>query len=271
MTRQDVTAQYASHHNLSARFALHARYTPPGADIWDFVWPRYNLTPDDFVLEVGCGIGTFWTSPAARYPRDLQVVLTDRSRDMIVRTTEELAGRLNRPTFAVADAEAIPFRGQRFSAILAHFMLYHVEDKAKALREFARVLQEDGWIGVVLTGRDHMRRVLEPLVVRNPRLTIAPSDADLFHADVAEPFIRQFFGSVDRHDYSCVMQVDDPEPVLTYARSITRVERVGLSEQEWLDYRETILREIRETGVFAIEKQGSLFVCRAPHRRNNDG
>jgi SAM-dependent methyltransferase len=49
--------------------------------------------------------------------------------------------------FRVADAQALPFEDSSFDAVLCESVLLFVPDRARALREFVRVVKPGGWVG----------------------------------------------------------------------------------------------------------------------------
>ncbi len=59
-----------------------------------------------------------------------------------------------------ADAAELPFRTDSFDAVLAPFMLYHVSERAAAVREFRRVLRPSGVCIAVTSGEDNQRELV---------------------------------------------------------------------------------------------------------------
>ena len=255
------TNEYISTEKLDARIALHERFTPRGSDIWDFVWSHYDLMDDDHVLEVGCGTGMFWTCPAASIPLGLEVTLTDRSPGMVRAVVEHVEEQLGAHAAIVADVQRLPFADASYTVTLAHFMLYHVPDKARALRELHRVLVPGGRAGIVLTRIGHMLDLLVPLKEVRAGLSIAPSDADVFNASVAGPQIRREFPRTRRLDYEFTMAVTDAALLVAYAASMPRIQELELTRPEWAHYEELLQKAIDQDGAFAVTKKCSVFLC----------
>jgi SAM-dependent methyltransferase len=124
------------------------------------------------VLDVGCGPGTGTAAAAARGAQATGVDLAD---GMLARA------RRRHPalSFVHGDAEDLPFGDARFDAVLAGFVLNHLPDADRGLRELARVLAPRGRVAYA---------VWEP-PERNPllgELTAAVEDAGV-HARGALP------------------------------------------------------------------------------------
>ena len=91
------------------------------------------------VLDVGCGTGRATAAAAARGAQATGIDLAD---GMLARARERHPGL----TFIRGDAEDLPFGDAQFDALLAGFVLNHLPDADRGLREFARVLAPPaGW------------------------------------------------------------------------------------------------------------------------------
>ena len=99
---------------------------------WDPVLEALELTPDDALLDVGCG-----------------GVGVDHSRDMV-----QLARRVTggRAPIVQASADRLPFEQGAFTAVSSIVAFFFFPDPAAALREFHRVVDPDrGRIAVYTT------------------------------------------------------------------------------------------------------------------------
>jgi cyclopropane fatty-acyl-phospholipid synthase-like methyltransferase len=110
----------------------------------DLFMDRAALAPGQRLLDVGCGAG----APAARAVRQraCRAVGVSVSRAQLARggalaRESDLAGRL---AFVMSEALALPFAGGAFDAAWAMESIFHVAERAGALREIARVLRPGG-------------------------------------------------------------------------------------------------------------------------------
>jgi ubiquinone/menaquinone biosynthesis C-methylase UbiE len=123
-----------------------------------------GLTANDRMLDVGCGTGQA-SRRAATIARS--VVGVDLSTEML-REATLLAGGRDEVTFMRADAEALPFADESFTAVLCSNSLHHYPDPARGLDEMARVLEPGG------------------------KLVVGDPCADVWTVRIADAFLRRF-------------------------------------------------------------------------------
>ena len=140
MTNRDylVKHQYRDGGNLTARIRFYERFSVNTRGWLPWVFDRLRLPADARVLDLGCGTGVLWSENRDRVPPGWRVVLGDLSPGMIETARRSLAEQRFR--YRVADAQALPFDDDRFDGVIANHMLFHVPDRARALREMRRVL-----------------------------------------------------------------------------------------------------------------------------------
>ncbi len=100
------------------------------------------------ILDVGTGTGGLWplirsVAPAA------QLYGVDRADGMLRAGNDGLHGRV-----AVMDAEQLGVRAAAFDAALLLFVLQHIPDPVRALREIRAALRPGGVLGLVVWGED---------------------------------------------------------------------------------------------------------------------
>ena len=107
-----------------------------------------HIGADSYVLDVGCGAGVTPASLARKY--GCRVVGVDIRPRMIERAGElaQRAGVAARLEFRVADVQDLPFGNDIFDAILSESVTAFPADKAKAVREYARVTKPGGYVGL---------------------------------------------------------------------------------------------------------------------------
>ena len=131
--------QYKSTQYLEARIKIH-QFTKNKIGFHEWIFNQYDLSSfkdqEIKVLDIGCGTGVFWKKNAEKFNKyKLDIIFTDFSEAMVEKeklNTSELAAKKR---YEVADVENLEkFKGQ-FDIVLCHNVLYHAEDKNKALKK----------------------------------------------------------------------------------------------------------------------------------------
>lgn len=105
-----------------------------------------HLSPDDVVLDVGCGAGSITVGLASTVKRVIGVDLDDAEFDD-ARAYARSAG-LDNVEFREGSVYELGFSDGSFDACLAHSMLETLDRPVDAMREIARVLRPGGVAGV---------------------------------------------------------------------------------------------------------------------------
>jgi len=99
------------------------------------------------VMDIGCGVGATPVNLAKQL--GTQVIGSDLIESMLYRSKERAAAYqvLHLTPFLAADARYLPFPENCFDVVLLESVNVFFEDKAAALREYARVLKSGGYLG----------------------------------------------------------------------------------------------------------------------------
>lgn len=116
------------------------RFEAVARAIWALVPPR----PSDSIVDIGTGTGIVPMTLEKVSQTSRLAVGCDRSVGMLLRAK----ARVPRLRVLVADAAALPFRGESFNLATASFVLSHVRDYLRALAETFRVLKPSGLLAV---------------------------------------------------------------------------------------------------------------------------
>jgi arsenite methyltransferase len=131
-----------------ARLLLGGSLHPGGLALTDRVAELAGIGAGKRVLDVACGRGASAIHLAQKY--GCSVTGIDLSTASIAAAAEEArrAGAAGRTEFRLADAEMLPFAAGAFDVVLCECALCTFPEKARAAREFARVLRAGGRIGL---------------------------------------------------------------------------------------------------------------------------
>jgi len=253
---QRLREQYATNANLRARIGLHERFSTSTISWPQWVFDGYAFGDDAEVLEVGCGDGMIWLENLARIPAGWRLTLTDFSSGMVDAARAALDDRAE---YAVADVLSLPFPDAAFDAVIANHMLFHVEDRARALGEIVRVLRPGGTFRATTIGLAHLRELRE----------LVPPSPDSQWAKVRERFIIEtahdelapFFVNVEIEPLPepDALEVTELEPLLDFVRS-----RGDVTEEELEPLRRAAEAEIAERGSFHVSRHSARIRADKP-------
>jgi SAM-dependent methyltransferase len=116
-----------------------------------------GLTPDDRVLDVGCGPGALTTELVERLGKG-SVAAVDPSETFVAAARERHPGVDVRR----ATAEALPYPDSDFDAALAQLVVHFMGDPVAGLREMARVTRPDGVVAACVWDHGGERSPLAP-------------------------------------------------------------------------------------------------------------
>ena len=120
-----------------------------GTDTTDVLATLCHIDRDAYVLDVGCGAGM--TPCYLAQTIGCRVVGVDISERMIAwsRRRAQRARLADRVSFAVADAQKLPFPDGTFDAIISESVTAFVADKQCAVAEYVRVARPGSYIGLM--------------------------------------------------------------------------------------------------------------------------
>ncbi|RMF48311.1 MAG: class I SAM-dependent methyltransferase [Anaerolineae bacterium] len=221
-----VTQQYASDANLSARIALHERFStnPQGWYAWYF--EQISLPPAARILEVGCGSGKLWRENLHRLPAAWDITLSDLSLGMLRSAERNLAAAGERFTFRVHDVQLLPYENATFDALFANHMLYHVPNLERTLLEIQRVLKPGGMLYAATNGERHMAEMdaLGMAFAEHIGFTLEEGFTHRnlrFSLENGARQLQPYFSRVERRDYPDSLVVTEARPLAAYLLSTT--------------------------------------------------
>lgn len=104
-----------------------------------------NLKPDQQILDIGCGTGTFAVMAKQLYP-SVNIVGLDPDPKALARASQKAAKARVSVRFDRGFADALEYPSNNFDVVFSSFMFHHLEssNREKTLREVTRVLKPGG-------------------------------------------------------------------------------------------------------------------------------
>ena len=142
---------------LNAGFFVYATRAGKFA-VWAELLDRLDLKGDEQLLDVGCGRGAVLLMAAQRLPRGRAVGVDvwsakDQSgnAEQVTRQNADLEGVADRVELHTADMRQLPFEDGSFDVVVSSLAIHNISgagERAKALREAARVLKTGGKLAI---------------------------------------------------------------------------------------------------------------------------
>lgn len=254
-----LTQQYKDPSNLNARIRLHELFSTNPSGVHRWMFDQFTLPENCTLLELGCGPATLWGENLPRVPAGWRATLTDFSPGMVAAARQTLAGQ---PNFTIeqADAQALPYPDATFDAVMAHYMLYHVPDRPRALSEIRRVLKPGGMFFAMTVGAYHLQEIFE--IMRD-------FDPDWREGHVHTPFtlenggaqIAPFFPNVELRLYEDRLAITEAEPLIQYMRSMSRLSDVVWTDEKIAALQAVIEARLARDGAIHVRKDNGMFVA----------
>ena len=265
-----TTVQYRTDANLAARQSIY-QFQHPRIDLRAMVCDRAGLAGTEVVADIGCGNGLYLAELARRGHRG-RLLGVDLSAGMLAAARAAVSAHtvpahtVPAAGVVVGDAAALPLADGAAEVTLALHMLYHVPDRAAAVRELRRITRDGGSVLVVLNGPDHLHELREltseaaAAVGQPPGAFWADTGDGGLDIDHGADLLARAFGAVERHDFAAELVVPDPGPVLDYVASM-RVTQ-GLADPGALVAAAAGLLAARGDGPIRIRTRSGCLVAR---------
>ncbi len=253
--------QYKNAGNLSARARLHSLFGVNKYGWFNWLFDQYCIPATARILEVGAGTGWQWLENVPRISPGWDITLSDFSAGMVAEARSTLATVRHPIKFQRIDVQAIPYADARFDVVMAHFMLYHVPDRAGAIAELRRVLKPGGILYTATVGNAHLRD-LDALIAEFtsvPEYVGGFGEARRYTLENAPLQLAEQFESVEVRRYADALVVTEVEPLIEYVLSMPARDLVG--GKRLPAFREFIAAEMAKTGAIRITKDSGLVIA----------
>lgn len=256
---RSLKTQYQNAANISARIRLHREYSVNPKGWFPWLLEQCELHEGMRILEIGCGNGALWSENREWIPEHMQVVLSDKSDGMLRDVQREL-GEDERFSYERFDCNEIPYGEAEFDLVIANHVLFYCEDIPQVLSECKRVLRPNGQFLCSTYGRNHMKEITQ-LVQRFNKDIVLSADClyEHFGLENGAEILRAFFPEAEEHIYKDAIEIDEPEPLISYILSCHGNQNQLLLDQ-YKEFCEFVSQQMR--GGFHITKEAGAFICK---------
>jgi ubiquinone/menaquinone biosynthesis C-methylase UbiE len=238
--KEKVLEQYKDSNNLSARIALHEKFSTRKGVFHAWLFDHIQASESAKILELGTGSAKVWQVNRERIPKGWTITLSDISEGMLGDARKNVADIPAHFSFQQVDAQAIPFAENTFDLVMANAMLYHVPDVDKAIGEIRRVLNPGGRFYAGTGGLTHMKElddfVEEHIAYKLPGVfNHMGGITEHFALENGAEQITKYFEHVKLHvPPESHLHVTEAEPFIAYILSMARWSMLvdGASKQE---------------------------------------
>ena len=253
-----LTEQYHDASNLNARIQLHTRFSTNKYGWHRWVFDQFRLPAQCRILELGCGPGRLWLANLPRIPQGWDITLSDFSVGMLEEARRNLGDSPRPFRFAIADAQSIPFGAERFGAIIANHMLYHVPDRQKAYTEVHRVRKRGGRFYATTNGQTHLQE-MDELARRAgfPGAKMAGAQANPFRLENGLAELSAWLSNVTLRRYEDSLLVTEAAPLIAFILSTAY--RSQATDEQVAELTRLVERELAEHGAILVTKDAGLF------------
>jgi len=272
--RSGNETQYGSKKRLQTRVEVHQRYSLSPYAFTAWALDQAGLSGTERALDAGCGSGA-WLFPLAERlsAHGGTVIGLDLSEGMLADIREE-ADRYPHVRLQAGDVQDLPYEDGTFDFVMANFMLYHVPDIDRALRELKRVLKPAGRLMAATNSEYSMRPLWDAHLACQrragiPEAIVAQSVPEFrFSLENGHGFLRPHFPWFETRLLHDALAFAEPEPLLDYyASGFMKYGDTGheVCEEQWLRVYE-LMREHAETAInrdgrYVIPKTAGFFLA----------
>lgn len=264
--KEEIIKQYREAGNLQKRINIHA-YSTSKTEWFQWVFDGLQLGSGMKILDIGCGTGKLWIVMRDKLPENLEIVMTDRSKEMVQeaeRGINEYAKIYKtkniRFSFLQRDAENFHVEEDGFDRVIANHMLYHVsnEKRIDLLQKCATLLKEDGMFYASTVGVTHMQELYSLITEFDPEIELPTWMSENFELENGGKQLEEVFSKVLVEEHENNLLVPDPQAIYDYVDSLpgSASEVLRQKKKAWMKY---LTDQISEETPYFIHKSTGAF------------
>jgi 2-polyprenyl-3-methyl-5-hydroxy-6-metoxy-1,4-benzoquinol methylase len=259
--------QYADPERFNARIRIHAKYGTNKTPWPIWLFSLYHFPEHARIIEFGCGNGLIWKVNSFRISHDWQIELTDFSSAMIESARSAIGPDWQNISFHVVDLSDYSSEARRYTNILANHMLYHIDDRSKALNAIYEALEPKGEFYASTVGLDNMlemKKLVRGFTGNDNYALVQGNITDRFSLENGIAQLAAFFEDIRVVEYPDSLEITDTSDLVEYVLSCNNLVKdiQVLPEEQKDDFARYVDAKIKKDGKIHITKSSGTFITR---------
>lgn len=251
--------QYLDATNINSRINLHTLYSCNKTGWWRWIYNQCRISNGQNILELGCADGTFWRENIDRLPKDISILLSDKSSGMIANAMRSFSED-ERFSFDTFPCENIPHTNRFYDRVIANHVMFYCDDINKALSNICSVLSDQGIFVCSCYGPNHMKEISSLVSEFDNRIILAADNLyNRFGRENGCDMLKKHFSDVSWATYDDSLYVTSSSDLMSYILSCHGNQNQYILDR-YKDFKQFITEKVGD-GMH-ITKDAGLFICR---------
>ena len=260
--------QYNDSTKFNARVLIHSKYGTNKTPWPIWLFSQYQIPDHSQIIEFGCGNGLIWKVNSFRINPTWKITLSDFSKGMLETTKESISSNNNNNiTYEIIDLNNYGVEPEKFDRVIANHMLYHIENRDKAIEKIHTLLTPNGILYCSTIGQNNMKEMKELIneFTGNDYYSQALGNiSDRFSLENGIEQLGKHFGKVEKIEYEDSLEITDPVDLVNYIISCNDLNPgiQVLPEEQKNEFKKFLDQKIKKSGRIHISKSSGTFVVK---------
>lgn len=264
--RKNLQLQFETPDGLKTRIKFHHLHTHFDHNFHEWIFEHIIFHQNDHILEIGCGDGTLWDCNRQHIPKDITVILSDISQEMVKDCYKRLYDIPQIVSFDVADCFCLPYEDESFDIIIMNHVLMYLEHLDLALKEIQRVLKPGGLLYCTTIAHDMLKERDKMLKRFDPKISFHQEILyNRFGYENGKEKLQQYFEDIELFDRKEIYEITDMDFLYQFILSgkglSNDLEILYRKKREFYNYLKNIFSKNKvfqltvHTGMFQAKKE----------------
>jgi len=222
-------------------------------DLTKWLFKRYDIRKDDFILELGCGIGSHVIKQSNIVGKKGFILATDYSRDSLNTLKNNLKNRNVNIKCISMDEVPIFLKNKKikFDKIISSYALYYAKNPIRVIKRLSQFLKKKGKFLITAPCYPH---TLTEFAKKQKTLKRTAENYIDFSTKKLEPFIKKNRIKNKKYNFRNILKFKKSDDLLDFYRSTVFYD--NKSEKNLISLFNTTKKKL---GYFNIIKSAKLY------------